>query len=632
MKFKKLLSATLAGIMALSMVTAVGAEETTETTEAAQPLGTKSYELIYFNSFDTEEAAQNPIKEYYYSDGSIKSATVSTGAVETKFSYPYDGNEYRAVFIDLAQDLKNENGKMLLSAGGVYEISFDVTALKSNLSLNFGCVSELNVNTVKTGVGLAPPKKGMGIGLDNTFYKENTVKNETKEIRLIVVYNPTNRYLAAAYNGWYDGTATIDNLTVRRINVDEAFVKDNCEAWYNKFNSDSDVTMTKIADIDLSGTKKVLEKGSSTDLVAYSQNLPENAKMSDVIATRNIIDNGTLNVETDDEDVVVYAGGKLKAVGVGTAKVTVTAGDSTASMLITVYDNSSKKFDCLTDSATTWIKTKDPVNAEEDVYTSKKINNVTTDFYAETAPVNIHYTKYFNGTAAALEYAANPFAMNRGKYSITESGWMHPNNAENRANFISKINAGWNDFDFVMFFKFKNGEYSSDTYVKAYVNGEYICNVKLFSQWVIEPNQIIEISSTDSLWDTYKNFEIVSLDATPSYELSAITVTSGETAITDNAGLIGKNVTVAYTLTNNDLLESQPYAAIAAVYESGTQKMMAVDVAAATVAKGDTASIENNLDLTKLSVDSSYILKVIIWNSLGEAKPIVNNVIDPFAE
>ena len=488
-----------------------------------KPCGNEDYELIYYNSFDTdEEAAINPIKEFYYSDKSIKSAPVSNGSAETKFCYPSDSSGYRAVFIDLAKDLKNENGKMLLSAGGVYEISFDVTALKSNLSLNFGCVSELNVNTVKTGVGLAPPKKGMGIGLDNTFYKENTVKNETKEIRLIVVYNPTNRYLAAAYNGWYDGTAQIDNLTVRTIDIDDEYLKANCEKWYNKFNSESALTMTKIASVDLSETQKVLKKGTETDLIAYSQTMSENATIKDIITKRTLIDNADLKVESEDEDIIAYADGKLRAVGVGTSIVKVAGSGSETSMLCTVYDGDDN-YDYIAESNTTWIKTKNPVNGLEEAFTSNKIASVSTGLYADSSTVNLHYTKYFNGTDAALEYAANPFGLYKDYYTwdITNV-WMSSKNDAVRKNFTDSINIGWNDFDFIMRFK-------DSLKIQVYVNGIFAGNMTLFNASPSKiKGKVIDIYPNDSSWDTYKEFKLISLKNSIKPEDVTITKDNGE--------------------------------------------------------------------------------------------------------
>ena len=84
----------------------------------------------------------------------------------------------------------------------------------------------------------------------------------------------------------------------------------------------------------------------------------------------------------------------------------------------------------------------------------------------------------------------------------------------------------------------------------------------------------------------------------------------------------------SYTLTNNNKADPQSYVTTAAVYDSTTNKLLAVDIAdAGTVAKGDTTStITNTLDLTELSTDGSYTLKLFVWDGFSAAMPLTEVV------
>ena len=927
MNFKKLLSASLAGIMALSMITAVNAEETVAQENAC---GTQEYELLYYNGFDTEEEkAKNPFKYYTYSSNT-ETPISATNSGKIQFTlYNRQGQKEKAVFFDIEEAFKDANNTSLLTAGELYEISFDLVVNWGQNRPSFAVSPQKSFESMKNAGG---------IGLNGTRYTLASVSGKREEeVKLIVPYNPQNKYLTITdYEYYFSPTATVDNLTLRKINVNEKFIQDNCETLYNKLTSSSAVTMTNIAKIDLSSTKNVLTKGETTDLIAYAQSLPDGATTADVIKTRQLIDNGRLTVSSSDESVAAYIEGKIKAGRTGTAVVTVSDGTNESKLLVIVHDSEAAKLDFLKDRPITWINVTDPTNESGKASACKNIIKTTTEF--DTAePMAIHYKKYFNGTEASLANVFQPFHMIFGSRDMTSMLVEWGNYDRLRTAYKKNLTIGWNDITIVSSYADGNKNNSIKFFVNGVQAGEIWYDVKTANtgKGVVEIQPAQDYNNAYavmSTWDIYRELEIVSLKAAPEiksvsvengeavsalgniiieffdtptiedgaitissasgtvdcnivqngttvtvkpiglkpntnykllidkskmtangmaygttvaeydfvtdntnisavmgegyvvtnalsnclsateedgshkfvkndnafvinaldadpmwakgdikpsrykismdvkngektiydmihivaksgsndvttttlgnehglaqkaesydylkvsdiqrqmnqdvlkwkeytnveltfdvtertetnvtynvkavftqgdtsyelakegltatgditslafwgkfagseskyyyvknvniyagikgeadYELSAIDVKSGEEVISANTGLNSKNITVAYTLKNNKLLDNQPYAAIAAVYEAGTQKMVAVDVKSGNVKKGETAEITNNLDLTKFS-EGNYVLKVIIWNSLSEAKPVVNRVIDPFAE
>ena len=928
MNFKKLLSASLAGIMALSMITAVNAEETATQENAC---GTSKYELLYYNGFDTEEEkAKNPFKYYTYSSNTeTPIAATSSGKIQFKLYNRQEKTE-KAVFFDIEETFKDANNTSLLTAGELYEISFDLVVNWGPNKPSFGISPQKSFDSMKNAGG---------IGLNGTRYTLTNAsgKREEEEVKLIVPYNPQNKYLTITDCEYcFSPTATVDNLTLRKIDVDEEFIHNNCETLYNKLTSSSAVTMTKVAGIDLSSTKNVLTKGESADLIAYAQSIPDNATTADVIATRQLIAAGQLTVSSSDESVAAYDNGQIKAGRTGTAVVTVSDGTNESKMFVIVHDSEAAKLDFLTDRPITWINVTDPTNESGKAVACKNITKTTTEF--DTAePMAIHYKKYFNGTEASLANVFQPFNIMFGTCDMTNVLVKWGSSSEIKTAYKNNLAIGWNDIAIVSSYADSNDANSIKFFVNGVQAGEIKYDVKAANtgKGVVEIQPAQDYDNTYAVmntWDIYRELEIVSLKAVPEiksvsvengeavsalgsitieffdtpaieegaitissasgtvdcnivqngttvtvkpiglkpntnyklsidkskmtangmaygttaaeydfitdntnisavmgegyvvtnalsnclsatekdgshkfvkngekfvinalaadpmwakgdikpsrykismdvkngektiydminieaqsgsnevttitlgnnhelakkdesydflqvsdttkqmnqdvlkwkeytnveltfdvterteanvtynvkavftqgdtsyelvkegltaagditslafwgkfagayskyyyvknvniyagikgeadYELSAIAVKSGEEVVSANTGLNGKNITVAYTLKNNKLLDNQPYAAIAAVYEAGTQKMVAVDVNSGNVTKGETAEITNNLDLTKFG-DGSYVLKVIIWNGLSEAKPVVNRVIDPFAE
>lgn len=132
-----------------------------------------------------------------------------------------------------------------------------------------------------------------------------------------------------------------------------------------------------------------------------------------------------------------------------------------------------------------------------------------------------------------------------------------------------------------------------------------------------------------------KNVNIYALKAqavqADDFKIYGLTVTDAEeTQLTSNSQLNESNITVSYALKNNGLAENQSYAVTAAVYEKGTNKLVAADVKMGSVMRGgDTGALTNNLDLTGTSADKSYELRIFVWDSYKTLKPIISDVIIP---
>lgn len=117
------------------------------------------------------------------------------------------------------------------------------------------------------------------------------------------------------------------------------------------------------------------------------------------------------------------------------------------------------------------------------------------------------------------------------------------------------------------------------------------------------------------------------------FEISGVDVTTADedaTQLTSNSQLNGKKIAISYILKNNGMAENQSYAVTAAVYEKGTNKLVAADVESGSVKLGEQTSVlTNELDLTGTSTDKSYELRIFVWDSYKTLKPIISDVILP---
>lgn len=138
------------------------------------------------------------------------------------------------------------------------------------------------------------------------------------------------------------------------------------------------------------------------------------------------------------------------------------------------------------------------------------------------------------------------------------------------------------------------------------------------------------ISKTVSM----KNVNMYALNkqsaAEEDFAVNGMTVTANNETINSNSELNGKNVTVSYTLKNNAKDDQQSYTVTTAVYEKGTNKLVAVDIASGTVNKGEeTNTITNNIDLTGTTECTNYELKVFVWDGYKTLIPLITDVITP---
>ena len=117
------------------------------------------------------------------------------------------------------------------------------------------------------------------------------------------------------------------------------------------------------------------------------------------------------------------------------------------------------------------------------------------------------------------------------------------------------------------------------------------------------------------------------------FEISGVDVTTADddaTQLTSNSQLNEKKIAISYILKNNGMAENQSYAVTAAVYEKGTNKLVAADVESGSVKLGEQTSVlTNELDLTGTSTDKSYELRIFVWDSYKTLKPIISDVILP---
>ena len=490
-----------------------------------KPTGTEEYELLYYNGFDTdEEKAKNPFKYYTYSsDTETPIAATSSGKIQFTL-YNRQEKTAKAVFFDIEETFKDANNTSLLTAGELYEISFDLVVNWGPNKPSFGISPQKSFDSMKNAGG---------IGLNGTRYTlANASGKREEEVRFIAAYSPKNRYLVITdYEYYFSPTATIDNLTLRKIDVNEEFIRDNYQTLYNKLTSSSPVTMTNIAQIDLSSTKNVLIKGETADLIAYSQELPENAVTEDVINSRKLINNGELSVTSSNTGVVDYKDGKLEAVGIGTAVLEVSQGTNKSKMVVAVHAPDAEKMDFLTDRPINWLKVSNPCDTAQAVSACAYIPETGTAF--DTAsPIAIHYKKYFNGTEASMANILQPFDVTFGSRDMTNMLVNWGNYSAIRDAFKKYAVVGWNDFYLITSKANKN----NDNSIKYYINGEYggeigfdvrSANGGKGTVRIYPCQNYNDAYKTVSTWDIYSAFEIVSIKEVLKTESVTITKDSG---------------------------------------------------------------------------------------------------------
>lgn len=184
------------------------------------------------------------------------------------------------------------------------------------------------------------------------------------------------------------------------------------------------------------------------------------------------------------------------------------------------------------------------------------------------------------------------------------------------------------------------GEYTAENTVLATINKSNgkcskILDGKYISGFVLHTNNLIGNVLLDGSTVTLDNVNIFAVQTVAEEEkdfaVENVTVKDSDGSAVTADSLAGKTVTVSYTLKNNNKAENQSYITTAAVYDS-TNKLVAVDVAkSGMVAKGSmTDTITNTLDLTALSKDGSYTLKLFVWDGFTAALPLTD-VIYPAA-
>ena len=184
------------------------------------------------------------------------------------------------------------------------------------------------------------------------------------------------------------------------------------------------------------------------------------------------------------------------------------------------------------------------------------------------------------------------------------------------------------------------GQYTAENTVLATINksnGECskILDGKYISGFVLHTDKLIGDVLLDGSTVTLDNVNIFAVQTVAEekkdFAVENVTVKDSAGSAVTADSLAGKNVTVSYTLKNNNKADNQSYITTVAVYDS-TNKLVAVDVAqSGTVAKGSTTdTITNTLDLTALSKDGSYTLKLFVWDGFTAALPLTD-VIYPAA-
>ena len=227
--------------------------------------------------------------------------------------------------------------------------------------------------------------------------------------------------------------------------------------------------------------------------------------------------------------------------------------------------------------------------------------------------------------------------------NVKTKGWSIDEKQPLQIRIVAKINKDTNTLTQTVY-AYKDGEligeYTAENTALATINksngacGE-ILDGKYISGIALNTNRLIGDDLLAGSTVTLDNVNIFAVQTVAEEEkdfaVENVTVKDSDGSAVTADSLAGKTVTVSYTLKNNNKAENQSYITTAAVYDS-TNKLVAVDVAkSGMVAKGSTTdTITNTLDLTALSQDGSYTLKLFVWDGFTAASPLTD-VIYPAA-
>lgn len=229
------------------------------------------------------------------------------------------------------------------------------------------------------------------------------------------------------------------------------------------------------------------------------------------------------------------------------------------------------------------------------------------------------------------------------KGNVKTKGWSIDEKQPLQIRIVAKINKDTNTLTQTVY-AYKDGdligEYTAENTALATINktngdctgildGKYISGIVLHTDKLVG-DDLLE-GSTVTL-DNVNIFAVQTVaEEKKDFAVENVTVKDSAGSAVTAYSLAGKTVTVSYTLKNNNKAENQSYITTAAVYDS-TNKLVAVDVAkSGMVAKGSTTdTITNTLNLTALSKDGSYTLKLFVWDGFTAALPLTD-VIYPAA-
>ncbi len=229
------------------------------------------------------------------------------------------------------------------------------------------------------------------------------------------------------------------------------------------------------------------------------------------------------------------------------------------------------------------------------------------------------------------------------KGNVKTKGWSIDEKQPLQIRIVAKINKDTNTLTQTVY-AYKDGgligEYTAENTALATINksngacteildGKYISGIALNTNRLIGDDLLAGSTVT---MDNVNIFAVQTLaEEEKDFAVENVTVKDSDGSTVTADSLAGKTVTVSYTLKNNNKAENQSYITTAAVYDS-TNKLVAVDVAkSGMVAKGSTTdTITNTLDLTALSKDGSYTLKLFVWDGFTAALPLTD-VIYPAA-
>ena len=229
------------------------------------------------------------------------------------------------------------------------------------------------------------------------------------------------------------------------------------------------------------------------------------------------------------------------------------------------------------------------------------------------------------------------------KGNVKTKGWSIDEKQPLQIRIVAKINKDTNTLTQTVY-AYKDGEligeYTAENTALATINksngacgeildGKYISGIALNTNRLIGDDLLAGSTVT---MDNVNVFAVQTLaEEEKDFAVENVTVKDSDGSAVTADSLAGKTVTVSYTLKNNNKAENQSYITTAAVYDN-TNKLVAVDVAkSGMVAKGSTTdTITNTLNLTALSKDGRYTLKLFVWDGFTAALPLTD-VIYPAA-